>query len=57
MEQKLVESLEKANAHPYGLNPFKRMDYIEKFLTLTDGIIRIGESKKIFKGCAKFNKN
>ena len=46
---KIVESLEKANAHPYGLNPFKRMDYIEKFLTLTDGIIRIGESKRFLR--------
>ena len=34
---KIVESLERANAHPYGANPFKRADYIEKFLTLTDG--------------------
>ena len=53
---KVVESLEKANAHPYGLNPFKRIDYIEKFLTLTDGIIRIGESKRFLRDVQNLKK-
>jgi len=45
----ITESLERANAHPYGSHPFKRVNYIEKFLTLTDGIIRINESKRFLK--------
>jgi len=47
--KKITESLERANAHPYGSHPFKRVNYIEKFLTLTDGIIRINESKRFLK--------
>ena len=33
--KKLIESLNRADAHPYGQRPFKRKDYINKFLTLT----------------------
>ena len=44
--KKIIESLERANAHTYGSHPFKRANYIEKFLTLTDGIISISESNR-----------
>ena len=35
--KKISEQLDKADAHPYGARPFKRQNYINKFLTLTDG--------------------
>ena len=53
---KLVDLLERANAHPYGLNPFKRSNYIEKFLTLTDEIIRIDESKRFLRDVQNLRK-
>ena len=45
----LNESLERANAHPYGSLPFKREDYIEKFFTLTNSIIKYSEAKRFLK--------
>ena len=53
---KVVDLLERANAHPYGLNPFKRSNYIEKFLTLTDEIIRIDESKRFLRDVQNLRK-
>ncbi len=53
---KIIESLEKANAHPYGSNPFQRSNYIEKFLTLTEGIIRIDESKRFLRDVQNLRK-
>ena len=35
-----------ADAHPNGLRPFRRSDYIEKFKTLTDGLVTATETKK-----------
>ena len=37
--EKIIESLDKANAHSYGSRPFKRENYIEKFKTLTDKVL------------------
>lgn len=37
--EKLVDELGVANAHPAGARPFKRANYIEKFDTLTQGIL------------------
>ena len=37
--EKVIEELERADAHPYGARPFVREDYINKFLTLTKGIL------------------
>ena len=34
----IADELAVANAHPNGARPFKREDYIRKFLTLTEGI-------------------
>ena len=42
--KKISEELERADAHPYGARPFKRKDYIKKFLTLTENIISKKES-------------
>ncbi len=36
--------MDRADAHPYGARPFKRENYINKFLILTEGII---DSKEI----------
>ena len=41
---KISEQLDKADAHPYGNRPFKREDYINKFITLTNKIISKKES-------------
>ena len=32
--KKIIEQLDRADAHPYGARPFKRQNYIQKFLTL-----------------------
>ena len=47
--KKIIEQLDKADAHPYGARPFKRKNYINKFLTLTDGIIDKKESTRFLK--------
>ena len=39
----------RADAHPYGARPFKRQNYIQKFLTLTDGILDKKESSRFLK--------
>ena len=44
--KKYIEQLDRADAHPYGLRPFKREDYIKKFQTLTNDIIDEKESKR-----------
>ena len=49
MEKKITEELDKADAHPYGARPFKRENYINKFLTLTDGILEKNESNRFLK--------
>ncbi|MBS7813040.1 MmgE/PrpD family protein [Roseococcus pinisoli] len=43
---KLVDELGVANAHPRGASPFVRADYINKFRTLTDGIITAREANR-----------
>ena len=47
--KKISEQLEIADAHPYGLRPFKRKDYIKKFKILTDNIISHKESLRFIK--------
>ena len=47
--KKIVEQLDRADAHPYGARPFKRLNYIQKFLTLTDGILDKKESSRFLK--------
>ncbi len=46
---KIVEQLERANAHPYGARPFKRENYIKKFKTLTNKILSKKESERFLK--------
>ena len=47
--KKITEELDRADAHPYGARPFKRQNYINKFLTLTDGILDKKESDRFLK--------
>ena len=47
--KKIIEKLDRADAHPYGSRPFKRKNYINKFLTLTKGIISKKESDRFLK--------
>ena len=47
--KKIVEQLDRADAHPYGARPFKRQNYIQKFLTLTEGILEKKESLRFLK--------
>ena len=47
--KKIVEQLDKADAHPYGSRPFIRNNYINKFLTLTKNIISKKESNRFLK--------
>ena len=47
--KKFSEELDKADAHPYGARPFKRENYINKFLTLTKDIISNSESNRFLK--------
>ena len=47
--KKVVEQLERADAHPYGARPFKRENYINKFKTLTDKILSKKESQRFLK--------
>jgi len=47
--KKIIEKLDKADAHPYGSRPFVRVNYINKFLTLTKNIISKKESNRFLK--------
>ena len=42
----ITEEIRVADAHPSGKRPFKRQEYIEKFKTLTDGIISKNETTR-----------
>ena len=45
----ISEEINVADAHPNGRRPFKREQYIEKFKTLTEGIISKKESDRFLK--------
>ena len=47
--RKITEELDRADAHPYGARPFKRQNYINKFLTLTENILDKKESDRFLK--------
>ena len=47
--KKITEQQDRADAHPYGSRPFKRKDYIKKFLTLTENILDINESNRFLR--------
>ncbi len=45
----ITEEINVADAHPAGKRPFGRLQYINKFKTLTNGIISKNESKRFLK--------
>ena len=45
----ISEEINVADAHPAGKRPFGRTEYINKFKTLTDGIISKKESVRFLK--------
>jgi 2-methylcitrate dehydratase len=51
--KKISEQLDRADAHPYGARPFKRKNYINKFLTLTDGILNKKEIDRFLETVQK----
>ena len=48
-DKKIIEQLDRADAHPYGSRPFKRQNYIQKFLTLTNNVLDKKESSRFLK--------
>ena len=44
-----MEQQDIADAHPYGSRPFKRKNYINKFLTLTKNLLTKKESDRFLK--------
>ena len=44
--KEIIAKLDKADAHPYGTRPFKRKNYINKFLTLTKNTLSKKESDR-----------
>lgn len=52
-EQKIIDELGVANAHPAGARPFKRADYIKKFDTLTSEIITKEERNRFISLCER----
>jgi len=54
--KKIIETLERADAHPYGLRPFERKDYIKKFKTLTEGIITKNETNRFLNDVQNLRK-
>ena len=45
----ISEEINVADAHPAGKRPFTRKEYINKFITLTNGIISKKESDRFLK--------
>ena len=52
----ISDELDLADAHPNGRKPFTRSNYIEKFKSLTDGVITISESRKFLKNVQNLKK-
>ena len=52
---KIEDQLGIADAHPNGQKPFKREDYINKFKTLTAGIVENKESERFLNDVQSLN--
>ena len=52
---KIEDQLGIADAHPNGQKPFKREDYINKFKTLTAGIVENKESERFLNDVQNLN--
>ena len=53
---KIEDEISVADAHPAGNRPFERANYIEKFRTLTEGIISNKESERFLKAVQNLRK-
>ena len=53
---KIEDEISVADAHPAGSRPFERSNYIEKFQTLTQGIITTNESDRFLKAVQNLRK-
>ena len=42
-----------ANAHPMGATPWQRPDYVNKFRTMTEGLITEAESRRFLDACER----
>jgi 2-methylcitrate dehydratase len=47
----LSDEMAVANAHPLGATPWKRADYIRKFITMTEGLIDSAEAQRFLEAC------
>ena len=47
--KKIIEQQDRADAHPYGSRPFRRQDYINKFITLTKNLLDKKENDRFLK--------
>jgi len=54
--KKIKEELDKADSHTYGARPFKRINYINKFLILTKNIISKKENDRFLNDVQKLKK-
>ena len=54
--KKITAAQDRADAHPYGSRPFKRQNYINKFLTLTENILDKKESNRFLKSVQNLRK-
>ena len=54
--RKIIEQQDRADAHPYGSRPFKRQNYIDKFLTLTESVLDKKESDRFLKAVQNLKK-
>ena len=54
--KKIVDEISVADAHPAGKRPFERSNYIEKFETLTDGLISTKEAKRFLNAVQNLRK-
>ncbi len=52
----LIQEIAVADAHPLGAAPFAREDYINKFLTLTDGLISTREANRFIEAAQNLPK-
>ena len=47
--RKIQDEISVADAHPAGSRPFARINYIEKFITLTKGIVEMKEAERFLR--------
>ncbi len=53
---KIEDEISVADAHPSGKRPFERYNYIQKFITLTQGIVEENEAKRFIKDVQNLRK-